>query len=847
MRLSVNFKIPLGFIEHLRRGGTPRRSRRPGSVQTQTVRIVAMICLTAFLAPTHAATDVPAMTAERMFEWTIESGKVYSDPFNDVDVDVIFGKDGRSWRVPTFWRGGQRWTVRFAPPTPGRYDYHLESTDKSNPDLNGHTGNITITPYTGNIALLKHGPPRVSTNRRYFEYSDGTPFFWLGDTWWAGLSSRLSWDGFQRLTADRKTKGFTVIQTVAGLVPGEEVCPKDPGCQNEGGAVWTSQFAQINPRYFDYADRRIQQLLEADIAPAIVGAWWNVLDQIGIAKIERHWRYIIARYGAYPVFWIVGGEVFDPTATATLHTPELLKPKTPGAWTEVARFLRATDPYHHPLAAHEKSTDDSPLQEEALTDFRLFQPSHFGWPSIGIEVAQLDLQFARTEVTKPLVVGEIGYEALGGTHLEDFQRTAFWLAMLNGAAGFTYGAAGTWESYTADKPFQRQKWSFLTWEEGMNLPGSSQIGAGSKLLRRYSWWKFEPHPDWVTPRGTTLFEPRNGINDFHVDLQDDWGYAGFGKLPQSEWKKHGGNFRLPYAAGIPREVRIVYLPSASGMRPPDAPTVLGLEPGVRYRAYYWEPSLGIKVDLGVVKRPNPGAPIVKNGIFNGKKVWTDHGSQRLLVQEGLSSSGSALTVVSGLNESDLVVSVDVQSGVETGIVFRYKDINNYIAAIYSGKHHSLYLIEHKDGKSGKPLGRTPVSLSGPKLRLIAEVRGSTAILSLTTAARAMTTPIVEFSGNEGRGVGLICDCADTTHIFTSFEVDQSPTLVADRDLERRLYDAAGQYRGELSGPGIQGTVAWDDYGKNKLLLLDAYRPEEVPTPGDWLLVLEASNSPSKVQ
>jgi hypothetical protein len=58
-----------------------------------------------------------------VFEQTFESQKSYADPFNEVDVDVIFSKDGENWRVPTFWRGGSKWTVRFAAPTTGQYTY----------------------------------------------------------------------------------------------------------------------------------------------------------------------------------------------------------------------------------------------------------------------------------------------------------------------------------------------------------------------------------------------------------------------------------------------------------------------------------------------------------------------------------------------------------------------------------------------------------------------------------------------------------------------------------------------------------------------------------------------------
>ena len=71
-------------------------------------------------------------------------------------------------------------------------------------------------PYRGENPLFQHGPLRVSRNRRYLEHIDGKPFFWLGDTWWMGLTKRLPWpDGFKILTADRVEKGFTVIQIVA--------------------------------------------------------------------------------------------------------------------------------------------------------------------------------------------------------------------------------------------------------------------------------------------------------------------------------------------------------------------------------------------------------------------------------------------------------------------------------------------------------------------------------------------------------------------------------------------------------------------------------------------------------
>ncbi len=44
--------------------------------------------------------------------------------------------------------------------------------------------------YTGEHEIYKRGFLNPSANNRYVVYADGTPFFWLGDTHWMGLSGR---------------------------------------------------------------------------------------------------------------------------------------------------------------------------------------------------------------------------------------------------------------------------------------------------------------------------------------------------------------------------------------------------------------------------------------------------------------------------------------------------------------------------------------------------------------------------------------------------------------------------------------------------------------------------------
>jgi hypothetical protein len=808
------------------------QTRESGKIMPQRLT-AGLIFFALFMVPIAMASEAPSRQ-NRVFEWTFESHKTYADPFNQVDVDVVFSKGADSWRVPAFWRGGNQWTVRFAPPAPGDFAYHLESTDKSNPDLNGHEGHVSIAAYTGPNPVLRHGALRVSANKRYFEHADRTPFYWLGDTWWSGMSTRLSWEGFQKLTADRKAKGFTVVQIVAGLVPGEEQAPSDPGYCNEGGCVWDAGFQHINPRFFDYVDRRVQHLVDSEIIPALVGAWSEKISEMGAEKIKKHWRYVIARYGAYPVFWIVGGEVYDPPEDALAKISALKTitnglvsipplPPRPG-WTEVARYVRATDPYHHPVTVHEGVpwwSHDYALQDESLLDFNLLQEDHAGWPSIANEVAQLDLHHARTSVTKPQVIGEIGYEAFGGNQLQDFQRTAFWLAMLNGAAGHTYGAVGSWESYTADKPFQRMKWSLMTWEEGMNLPGSYEIGLGSKLLRQYEWWKFEPHPEWVTPRGTTLLEPRSEVRGFDV---------------RAEWQAKKGDFYLPYAAGIPGEVRFIYLPYFtmyslwSG-----PPTVLGLESGVRYHAYYWEPVLGVKIDLGSVERPTPGEKILEDNFNTDASEWADYGARSSRGGGQMSGGEGLLAVRRDVNEADISARVDARSDADAALVLRYHDADNYLTATYSHSDHAIYLFDRTKGADGTLLGRTDVPDIGENIQLSAEVRGSSAIVSVSDGKSTYSSPIVKVANVSPGAAGLKHGSDSANQIFKNFLLRKTSVQPADSKLQTKLYDARGIYRGELSGPG------YEDFGRDTAVLLDAYKPPKFPTTQDWVLVLEAQN------
>lgn len=449
-----------------------------------------------------AATPTPTATTEanRVAEWSFESAKDYAAPFHHVTLDAVFTTpDGQMLRVPAFWAGGKTWRVRYASPASGTHAFRTECSDTTNPGLHGITGTLEITPYTGNNPLFRHGPLRVAPDRRHFAHADGTPFFWLGDTWWMGLARRLEWPAdFQELAADRVAKGFTVIQIVAGLYPDQAAF--DDRALGDGGFAWERLYARIRPEYFDAADRRIQHLVEQGLVPCVVGAWGYHLPWLGTENMKRHWRYLVARWAALPVVWVAAGEQAMPwynSGNKEAETQQLRR-----EWTEVIRFLRATDPFHRLITTHPRSHARDEVLDPTLLDFEMQQTGH-GSPTA--QHAARAIEAWNRPPRMPVLSGESRYEALEirPTLGAKEAREAFWAHLLNsGCAGHTYGANGIWQ---VNRPDQRygpspggNDWGGTPWSDAMRLPGSTHLAHAKRFLLTLPWHGLAPAPDLFT-------------------------------------------------------------------------------------------------------------------------------------------------------------------------------------------------------------------------------------------------------------------------------------------------------------------------------------------------------------
>ena len=463
----------------------------------------------------RAAESSPQTPANIMAEFTFTAARSHADPFNAVTLDAVFvDPQGKQFRVPAFWAGANVWKVRYASPILGTHRFRTDCSDGDDPGLHHIAGSIEVTPYRGTNALYAHGPLRVTSDRRFLEHADGTPFFWLGDTWWMGLCHRLHWpDEFKQLTADRLEKGFNVIQIVAGLYP--DMPPFDPRGANEAGFPWSTDYKSINPEYFNAADERFRYLVEQGLTPSIVGAWGYFISWMGVEKAQQHWRYLIARYGALPVVWCVAGEA---------NLPYYLAPGFPfddraqvKSWTEVTRYLRATDPFQrlitiHPTGINRLSARHA-IDDVGLIDIDLLQTPHGQSEAVAPTVRTMRQSYTDTPVM-PVINGEASYEMLFDKIPARWPRAMFWVCLLNGAAGHTYGANGIWQCNRPDLPHGPSPngaqngvgYGKISWTEAMNLPGSRQVALGKKLLTQLPWQKFTPHPEWAA------FTSEAGIN-----------------------------------------------------------------------------------------------------------------------------------------------------------------------------------------------------------------------------------------------------------------------------------------------------------------------------------------------
>lgn len=446
------------------------------------------------------------------------SSKTYQNPY--LEIPMAVGNDllkvtftgisgdakGKSYVLTGFWNEKREWKVNFAAPFCGRWSYVTSSTDRG---LNGKKGNFEVIPWSEDEKksnAVRRGFVRVKQNGpfpgHYFEYSDGKPFLWVGDTWWNWTNKRIYLETFKKLVDDRSEKGFNVGQL---FVPGNG--------WGRTSSLLDDTYTVLDTEHASKVEEMIKYANSKGIT-VWIHAWWSREDlpnRIGADKMQRWWRYLVHRFAAYNVVWVIGGEYnMHNNAGFPLDF-----------WKNLGQMVKDEDPYERIVGIHNTPPfwqggaeapqwgTGSVLHAEPWLDYNQSQTGHGRYANEMIPWVVSE-EYAR-EPAKPIVVTEPWYEFIEGNPSGLDIRFAAWSAIMSGAAGHTYGGGHVWLASVPEAPGGGGSWPY---EKGFERTTYDYEGAVSmKYLAAFfkdtEWWNMSPRPDLLkdTPQPLCLANP----------------------------------------------------------------------------------------------------------------------------------------------------------------------------------------------------------------------------------------------------------------------------------------------------------------------------------------------------
>ena len=428
----------------------------------------------AALLTVNAPSDVSLLG---VFEQSFLVAQNYSNAYTQVDATATFtGPDGSPYTIPLFWDGGKTWKARFSPDRVGSWSFAIHSND---PDLNGESGFFHVIPSTHRGGIR----PRAAFPY-HFEYEDGTPYWWMGDTNWAAFGSdpveSLNRSTVFHYVDTRSAQGFNYIHSSL----------MDPGV-NEGGDIFANISAEeINPAYFQEVDYRVHHMNSRGITAGLVLAWANSHPVDGDAHPSwesfpfdnarlRYARYVAARYSAYNVVFIVSGEWNETGAKETYQA--------------IGNEIMNRDPHGRMIAIHSNDTVEE-FSPESWMSFGDYQQLY--------ESLHNNILNARDH-NKPVVNAEYAYylrdmdgdgivDKPNSATLTDIRHATYDIVMAGGHIVTGFGTT-YFGGYRDPGPFNPGDPKNDDWEK--------EVQHLRTLFTGLEWWKLEPRDPLLSGSG----------------------------------------------------------------------------------------------------------------------------------------------------------------------------------------------------------------------------------------------------------------------------------------------------------------------------------------------------------
>ncbi|MDO8542755.1 MAG: DUF5060 domain-containing protein [Opitutaceae bacterium] len=426
-------------------------------------------------------------------EVAFEAAGNYGNPYVECAADATLTEpDGRTTRaLPLFWDGGRKWVLRFSPDQPGVWKWSVRSADRG---LDGRTGsfNCVTSDRHGSLQRMRGAP-------RHFEYQNGRPVWFLGDTQWSLVTDNREEKhdraAIERFLRNRAAQGFNVVHFMM---------LNEAGWPNNGGPPWTDIGGEkLNPAYFQEVDARVAFANQQGFVLGVTLAWgnksrkepWSWGRIPNLPARLRYARYIAARYGAYDVYFIVSGEWHGEVRSRPAEAADVRR-----EFVQIGDALQAADPHRrmigiHPMTAHGSTREFNDAAR--WMDFADYQQNYS-------ELHERAL--ASRTVAKPVVNSEYGYYLRdqngdgvvdkNHSYTVDDIRHASWDIVMAGA----YLVTGFGSTYMGG---HRHPTPFLA-DDPKNAIWAEQLGRVRTFFEQFEYWKLAPHDELLrcaVPRG----------------------------------------------------------------------------------------------------------------------------------------------------------------------------------------------------------------------------------------------------------------------------------------------------------------------------------------------------------
>lgn len=307
---------------------------------------------------------------------------------------------------------------------------------------------------------------KISDNKRYLTTSDGSPFFWLGDTAWE-LIHKLGKEDTDFYLRNRAGKGYNVIQAV--ILPNLE-----KGTPNVYGEYPLVDMDPTRPNdaYFQHVDWLVNQAKEYGLIMALLPTWGSyVQDKNRKIFDEKNARaygeYLGERYSDFEnIVWVVGGD----------RTPDGFE----DVYNAMAEGIAKTDKGNHLITFHPRgySSSSSNFHNEKWLDFNMIQSSHGRKANDTYRLIDIDYNL---DPVKPTFDAEPCYENIPVDitvpsnprfDATDVRQSAYW-SVFAGAFGYTYGHNAMFQMHRpGDTPVAHVE---MTWQEAIDTECSYQM------------------------------------------------------------------------------------------------------------------------------------------------------------------------------------------------------------------------------------------------------------------------------------------------------------------------------------------------------------------------------------